>query len=69
MTAHAEFFAIAAMLGLIAGAIYATDDEYTECDGIQIIHTEPDGCQSVRTDSGWAPRLRRDGSRFCGVAK
>lgn len=65
-----DHLTIVAIFGLLTGALYATEVDDAPTDmGIQIIHIEPDGCQSVRTDGGWAPRLRRDGSRFCGSSK
>lgn len=67
MSPAADIIILAALLGATAGAIYATDesDAAPEHQGIQIIHTERDGCQQVRTDAGWVPRLRRDGTQFC----
>lgn len=64
-------WAICAAFGALCGALYAVprgpDAVYLS---VQIVRVETDGCQSVRTtDGGWAPRLRRDGTRFCGALK
>lgn len=65
-----DHLTIVAIFGALTGLLYVSEVEERPADmGIQITRTDPNGCQSVRTETGWAPRLRLDGSRFCGASK